>query len=61
MKWVLLAANKAIQSEPFLKQKNRNHFFFALLNAVEMQVPAFYIAVFYPLRYFTVPLLDMWD
>jgi hypothetical protein len=56
MKWVLLAASKAVQSESFLVQKNRNKFS-ALLKAVEMQVPAFHVAVFYPLRSFTVPLL----
>jgi len=60
MKWVLLAANKAVQSESFLTQKNKNKFF-ALLNAVEMQVPAFHIAIFYPLHPFTVRLLDMTD
>lgn len=62
MKWVLLAAKKAVQSEPFLTQQNRNkYFFFALLNAVEMQVSAFHIAVFYPLGSFTALLLDMRD
>jgi hypothetical protein len=57
MKWALLAAKKAVQREPFLKQKRNK--FFALLYAVETQVTGFHIAVFYPIRSFTVPLLDM--
>ena len=60
MKGVLLSANKVVQRELSLSQKNRNKFF-ALLNAVEMQVPAFHIAVFYPFRPFTVSLFDMRD
>jgi hypothetical protein len=60
MKWVLLAANKAVHSEPFLTQENINNFF-ALLNAVEMQVPVVQIAVFYPFHSSTIPLLDMRD
>jgi hypothetical protein len=57
---VLLAAYKAVQSESFLTQKNKDTFF-ALLNVVEMQLPVFHIAVFYPLHLLTVLLLDMTD
>ena len=60
IKWALIAAKKAVQRAPFLTQKKRNKFF-ALLYAVEMQVTACHIAVFYPSRSFTAPLLDMRD
>ena len=60
MKWVLLAANKAVQSEPFLTQKNKNNFFCVTERCRSAGACVSHCSIL-PLHTFTVLLLDMTD